>query len=62
MNDRVKLLAYPTASVRLEDRRGTHGTYCAIALVMLSGSLLEPLISFTQTFSISETIFFGIGT
>ena len=31
VNDRVKLLAYLTASVRLEDRRGTHGTYCAIA-------------------------------
>jgi hypothetical protein len=41
---------------------GIHRTYCAIALVMLSGLPLESLISFAQTFSISETTFFGIGT
>jgi hypothetical protein len=40
----------------------THGTYCAIALLTWSGLPLESLISLAQTFSISSTTFFGIGT
>ena len=52
----------PQKTIALRRPAGTHGTYCAIALVMLSGLPLEFLISFAQTFSISETTFFGIGT
>ena len=54
-----------TLRLRITLRRGeraTHATYCVIALVMWSGLPLESLISFAQTFSISETTFFGIGT
>jgi hypothetical protein len=41
---------------------GPHGAYCAVALLTWSGLPLKSLISLAQTFSISATTFFGIGT
>jgi hypothetical protein len=65
VNDRTKLLAYRIFDLQkgaLRGPAGTHGTYCAIALLTWSGLPLESLISLAQTFSISSTTFFGIGT
>ena len=63
---RTKVAERPTAGrhtrAREKARRSPQGAYCAIALAAKSGLPLGPLSSLAQTFSISTTTFFGIGT